>query len=85
MWEIDVYGGALAGLAFAEIELESENQPFERPDWLGSEVTGDPRFSKHALMERYLEEGRLRRCDGRDALGAKWWDYCLLTGVLGLQ
>jgi adenylate cyclase len=43
-WEIDEFGGALAGLALAEIELPDANTPFDRPDWLGSEVTGDPTY-----------------------------------------
>ena len=32
------------GLVMAEIELESQDEAFERPSWLGEEVTGDPRF-----------------------------------------
>lgn len=44
LWEIDVFHGANAGLVVAEIELESEDQDFERPDWLGEDVTDDPRY-----------------------------------------
>lgn len=43
-WEIDEFLGANQGLVVAEIELTSEDQPFERPDWLGQEVTGDVRY-----------------------------------------
>ncbi|WP_020180043.1 CYTH domain-containing protein [Methylopila sp. M107] len=49
-WEVDVFGGALAGIVLAEIELEDESQPFARPDWLGEEVTGDPRFRLSRLL-----------------------------------
>jgi CYTH domain-containing protein len=43
-FEIDVFGGANAGLVLAEIELTSEDEEFERPAWLGEEVTGDKRY-----------------------------------------
>jgi CYTH domain-containing protein len=52
IWEIDVFGGDNSGLILAEIELENENQKFERPAWIGEEVSHDKRFfnswlSKH--------------------------------------
>lgn len=47
--EIDVFGGRHAGLVVAEIELESADQQFELPDWLGAELTYDRRFSNGAL------------------------------------
>lgn len=43
-WEIDVFQGANEGLVVAEIELESEDQPFRLPDWAGEEVTRDERY-----------------------------------------
>ena len=43
-WEIDEFEGENAGLVVAEIELASEDAPFERPSWLGAEVTHDPRY-----------------------------------------
>ncbi len=43
-WEIDVFHGRLDGMVLAEIELADENEPFERPEWLGEEVTGQPRY-----------------------------------------
>ncbi|MFN3860213.1 MAG: CYTH domain-containing protein [Roseateles sp.] len=43
-WEVDEFLGANAGLVVAEIELQSEDQPFTRPAWLGAEVTGDARY-----------------------------------------
>ncbi|MED5388989.1 MAG: CYTH domain-containing protein [Pseudomonadota bacterium] len=48
-WEIDVFHGDNAGLVVAEIELPDETTPFDRPDWLGDEVTGDPRYYNSAL------------------------------------
>ncbi len=43
-WEIDEFHGANAGLIMAEIELESADQEFEKPDWAGPEVSHDTRF-----------------------------------------
>lgn len=43
-WEVDEFLADNAGLVVAEIELASIDQPFERPDWLGMEVTDDPRY-----------------------------------------
>ena len=43
-WEVDEFRGENAGLVVAEIELRSEGQSFERPEWLGEEVTHDSRY-----------------------------------------
>jgi adenylate cyclase len=51
-WEVDEFLGDNAGLVVAEIELESEGQAFARPDWLGREVTGDPRYYNSSLATR---------------------------------
>ncbi len=52
-WEVDVFAGAHAGLVIAEIELPAEDTPFERPDWLGREVTGERRYYNASLaLER---------------------------------
>ena len=48
-WEIDVFHGDNDGLIVAEIELPSEDSPFDKPDWLGEEVTGDARYYNSAL------------------------------------
>ena len=48
-WEIDVFHGDNDGLIVAEIELPSEDPPFDKPDWLGEEVTGDARYYNSAL------------------------------------
>lgn len=49
VWEVDEFHGDNQGLVVAEVELDSEDQPFERPPWLGEEVTGDPRYYNSAL------------------------------------
>ena len=51
VWEIDEFLGKNAGLIMAEIELETPDEPFERPDWLGREVTGEVRFYNSHLLE----------------------------------
>lgn len=50
-FEVDEFFGENQGLILAEIELPSEDTPFEKPDWLGEEVTGDPRFYNSMLMK----------------------------------
>ena len=49
-WEIDVFEGVNAGLVVAEIELGGEDEPFEKPAWLGEEVTHDPRYFNSNLV-----------------------------------
>ena len=44
IWEIYEFLGENAGLILAEVELQKENQVFERPSWLGEEVTHDERY-----------------------------------------
>lgn len=43
-WELDVFSGANEGLVLAEIELESEHQHIDLPDWAGQDVSGDKRY-----------------------------------------
>lgn len=50
-WEVDVFGGANAGLIVAEIELDHEEEPYEKPEWVTVEVTLDKRYSNAALCE----------------------------------
>ena len=49
-WEIDEFFGDNAGLIVAEVELEGEMQIFEKPDWVGEEVTADPRYFNSNLI-----------------------------------
>ena len=51
-WEIDVFSGDNAGLILAEIELRDERETFERPPWLGVEVTDQPRYDNSSLAQR---------------------------------
>lgn len=48
-WEVDEFYGDNAGLVVAEVELEDENEFFDRPDWLGDEVTGNPAYYNSML------------------------------------
>ncbi|MGE5421032.1 MAG: CYTH domain-containing protein [Chloroflexota bacterium] len=50
-FEVDVFHDKNEGLTIAEIELESEHDVFEKPDWLGEEVTGDPRYYSSMLIK----------------------------------
>ncbi|MCA1245217.1 CYTH domain-containing protein [Massilia sp. MS-15] len=49
-WEVDEFLGENAGLVVAEIELPSEDAPFDKPDWIGKEVTGDKRYYNSSLI-----------------------------------
>lgn len=51
-WELDVFHGALEGLVIAELELESEEQHIDLPNWVGQEVTLDPNYLNSNLIER---------------------------------
>lgn len=44
MYEVDVFSGVNSGLVLAEIELSSEDEQFAKPEWLGQEVSGDPKY-----------------------------------------
>jgi CYTH domain-containing protein len=56
VWEIDEFFGDNEGLVVAEIELEREDQAFARPDWLGEEVTGEPRYYNVNLVEHPFKD-----------------------------
>lgn len=51
VWEVDEFFGENKGLIVAEIELESEDQSFDKPEWVGEEVTGDPRYFNSSLIK----------------------------------
>ncbi|MGB7248288.1 MAG: CYTH domain-containing protein [Phormidesmis sp.] len=51
VWEIDEFEGENVGLIVAEVELRSEDQPFERPEWLGAEVSGQARYYNASLVK----------------------------------
>ena len=55
-WEVDVFHGDNEGLVMAEMELGSEDETFDRPSWLGKEVTGDRRYYNSMLSEHPFSE-----------------------------
>ena len=52
MFEVDEFLGVNKGLVVAEIELQNENDPFERPNWLGEEVTGQLKYYNSLLSKK---------------------------------
>ncbi|MCP4288492.1 MAG: CYTH domain-containing protein [Gammaproteobacteria bacterium] len=50
-WELDVFEGENRGLVVAELELESEDELFELPDWAGNEVSDDTRYYNVNLIK----------------------------------
>ena len=50
-WEVDEFHGDNEGLVVAEIELDDENEIFEKPDWLDKEVTSDYRYMNSNLSK----------------------------------
>jgi len=51
LWELDVFAGANEGLVLAELELSSEDEVFEIPQWAGEEVSDDPRYYNASLAQ----------------------------------
>ncbi len=51
-WEVDEFLGDNQGLVIAEIELENEGVQFCIPEWIGAEVTGDPRYYNSNLIKK---------------------------------
>ncbi len=51
IWEIDVFSGDNEGLIVAEIELSSPDEAFEKPSWLGKEVSNDARYYNVCLVK----------------------------------
>ena len=50
VWEVDEFFGENQGLIIAEVELESEDQKFIKPEWIGEEVTGDQKYFNANLI-----------------------------------
>ena len=63
-WEVDQFAGDNAGLVVAELELESADAGFERPDWLGREVTDSTRYYNLALATRPYSQWSQAERDG---------------------
>jgi len=51
VWEVDEFLEENQGLVIAEVELETEDQYYEKPVWVGEEVTGDPRYFNSNLVK----------------------------------
>ena len=49
-WEVDEFLGINHGLVVAEVELQSEDQTFPKPSWIGKEVTDDPKYFNANLI-----------------------------------
>lgn len=63
-WEIDVYGGVLEGVVLAEVELTHADADVPLPEWIGQEVTDDPRYRKiNMLRERLATNEGAGRAD----------------------
>ena len=50
-FEVDEFYGDNDGLTVAEVELGSESEAFDKPEWLGEEVTGDVKYYNSMLMK----------------------------------
>ena len=56
IYEVDEFYGDNEGLVIAEVELQSADESFEKPQWLGEEVTGDVRYYNSMLMKTPYKE-----------------------------
>jgi len=52
LFEVDEFFGDNLGLTVAEIELSNEKENFIKPEWIGEEVTGDPRYYNMSLIKK---------------------------------
>lgn len=52
IWEVDVYSGQHSGLVVAEVELDNVNDTPSLPEWLGTEITGNPLYSNRVLAKQ---------------------------------
>jgi CYTH domain-containing protein len=55
-WIVDEYHGLMDGVVIAEIELRTKDQVFDKPPWLGKEVTNNPRYRKRNLVAHKRRE-----------------------------
>lgn len=58
IWEVDEFKGDNEGLVLAEIELKSEQETFELPEWTGLEVTSDERYNNAYLSKKPFQSWR---------------------------
>ncbi|MCU0431041.1 MAG: CYTH domain-containing protein [Cytophagaceae bacterium] len=59
-WEVDVFSGTNSGLILAEIELISEDEKIDLPDWIGEEVSTDVRYTNAYLCKHPYKSGKAR-------------------------
>ncbi|HWW46982.1 MAG TPA: CYTH domain-containing protein [Xanthobacteraceae bacterium] len=57
-WEVDEFLGENAGLIVAEVQLTSEDEAFAKPEWLGDEITSDPRYYNANLAKTPFKRWR---------------------------
>ncbi|MDX2442982.1 MAG: CYTH domain-containing protein [Bacteroidales bacterium] len=55
-FEVDEFSGDNEGLVVAELELNSENEPFEKPSWLGREITGEDKYYNLMLVKHPFKD-----------------------------
>ena len=55
IWTVDEFQGVHAGLVLAEIELPSEDAEFEKPTWLGREVSGKSQYRQSSLFNKHRQ------------------------------
>ena len=56
IWQVDVYEGVLSGIVIAELEMNNEEQAFELPDWIGEDVTDNPKYKKINMVTERMAE-----------------------------
>ena len=60
LFEVDEFLGENLGLLLAELELESEDEVLEKPEWLGTEVTGKPEYYNSFLSKKPFKKWKVR-------------------------
>jgi len=61
LWEVDAFSGDNTGLVIAEIELRHEDEAFDRPPWLGIEITGQSQYYNGSLARHPFRHWVTRR------------------------
>ena len=56
VWEVDEFAGANTGLIVAEIELDAVDEAFDKPDWIGEEVSDERRYYNVRLIDHPYSE-----------------------------
>ena len=56
IWEVDIFSRPVEGLTLAEVEMRAVDERFDLPDWVGEEVTDDPRYRNSAIALMLADE-----------------------------